>query len=67
MILYYALGGGLGHLVRARAVLYTLGVAERAVLVTASPFAADARVVGGLPVVRVPERWTAIAPRCGAG
>ena len=55
MILYYAIGGGLGHLVRARAVLHTLGVADRAALVTASPFAADPRVVGELPVIRVPD------------
>jgi hypothetical protein len=55
VILYYAIGGGLGHLVRARAVLHTLGVAERAVLLTASPHAADARVVGDVPVVRVPD------------
>jgi hypothetical protein len=55
VILYYAIGGGLGHLVRARAVLHTLGVAARAALLTASPFAADPRLVGGLPVVRVPD------------
>ena len=55
MILYYAIGGGLGHLVRARAVLHTLGVADRGALLTASPFAADPRVVGDLPVIRVPE------------
>jgi len=47
VIVYYAIGGGLGHLVRARAVLHTLGVAD-AVLVTASPFAKDARVTGAL-------------------
>jgi hypothetical protein len=55
VILYYAIGGGLGHLVRARAVLQTLGIAARAALLTASPFAADPRVVGDLPVVRVPD------------
>jgi hypothetical protein len=55
VILYYAIGGGLGHLVRARAVLHTLGVADRAALLTASPFAADPRVVGDVPVVRVPD------------
>jgi hypothetical protein len=55
VILYYAIGGGLGHLVRARAVLQTLGIAARAALLTASPFAADPGVVGDLPVVRVPD------------
>jgi hypothetical protein len=55
VILYYSIGGGLGHLVRARAVLHTLGVAGRGALLTASPFAADPRVVGDLPVIRVPD------------
>ena len=53
MIVYYAIGGGLGHLVRARAVLHTLGVSD-AVLVTASPFASDARVTGEVAVIEVP-------------
>jgi predicted glycosyltransferase len=55
VIVYYAIGGGLGHLVRARAVLHTLGVAD-AMLVTASPFAKDARVTGALSVIGVPPR-----------
>jgi hypothetical protein len=50
LILYYAMGGGLGHLVRARAVLHTLGLEDRAALVTASAHARDRRVVGDLPV-----------------
>jgi hypothetical protein len=53
VIVYYAIGGGLGHLVRARAALHTLGVSD-AVLVTASPFAKDARVTGEVPVIDVP-------------
>ena len=44
------MGGGLGHLVRARAVLYALGIEARAALLTASPHARDRRVVGELPV-----------------
>ncbi len=52
MILYYALGGGLGHLTRARRVLGALG--EEAALLTASCYARDPRVVGSLPVVFVP-------------
>ncbi len=55
MLLYYALGGGLGHLVRARAFLHTLGPATEATLFTSSRFADDHRVTGGLPVVRVPD------------
>lgn len=45
-VLYYAMGGGLGHLTRARAVLYTLGVADPVTILSASPLAADARVRG---------------------
>jgi hypothetical protein len=55
VIAHYALGGGLGHLVRAHAVAEALGHEDRAVLLTASPFAGDERVTGGLPVERVPD------------
>jgi len=54
MILYYALGGGLGHLTRGRRVLELLGLAGDAAIVTASPYARDARVTGGIPIVEVP-------------
>jgi hypothetical protein len=52
---YYAFGGGLGHLTRARHVLAALGHGDRATLLTTSPFAADARVTGGLPVITAPR------------
>jgi hypothetical protein len=51
MILYYAVGGGLGHLTRARRVLERLGLARDAAIVTATP---DARVTDGIPVVEIP-------------
>jgi hypothetical protein len=51
---YYALGGGLGHLTRARRVLCALDL--DAVLITASPYADDPRVVGDSRVLRVPRR-----------
>ena len=54
MILYYALGGGLGHLTRAQRVLSALGLTDRAALLTSSSFARDERVVGELPVIEVP-------------
>jgi len=54
MLLYYAMGGGLGHLTRARAFLHTLGLDGGAALFTSSRFAGDPRVTGGLRVVRVP-------------
>jgi hypothetical protein len=53
VILYYALGGGLGHLARARKVLDALGI-EEATLLSASEHARDRRVVGDLPVLHVP-------------
>jgi hypothetical protein len=54
MILYYAVGGGLGHLTRGRRVLEALGLDSLAALVTASPYARDPRVTGGIPVIEVP-------------
>src|SRR5947209_18093104 len=56
MVLYYALGGGLGHLTRARRLLSALGLADGAAVLTASEFSRDPRVVGELPVVEVPAR-----------
>lgn len=61
MILHYACGGGLGHLTRARAVARARGQERETVLLTASPYADDARVTGGMPVIRVPEPATATA------
>jgi hypothetical protein len=54
MILYYAVGGGLGHLTRGRRVLELLGLAGDAAIVTSSPYACDARVTGGIPIIAVP-------------
>ncbi|MFP5247444.1 MAG: hypothetical protein ACLGH0_12185 [Thermoanaerobaculia bacterium] len=54
MILYYAMGGGLGHLTRGRRVLERLGI--EAAFVTASPYARDPRVTGGFPVIEVPAQ-----------
>lgn len=54
MLLAYAMGGGLGHLTRTRALLHTLGLDGEATLFTSSRFASDPRVAGGLPVVGVP-------------
>lgn len=56
MVLYYALGGGLGHLARARKVLDALEVGSDAVLLTASEFAHDPRVTGPASVLFVPEQ-----------
>jgi len=56
MVLFYALGGGLGHLTRARRVLEALGLEREAALLSASRYARDPRVTGGVPVIEVPRR-----------
>ena len=55
MILYYAVGGGLGHLTRGRRVLELLDLESRAAFVTASTYARDVRVTGSIPVIDVPH------------
>jgi hypothetical protein len=54
-VLYYAVGGGLGHLVRARAVLHTLHLESVATILASSPQAGDRRVTGDVPVVTPPD------------
>lgn len=54
MIVYYAVGGGLGHLTRARAFLRAAGVERETVVLTASPFANDRRVMGDVTTLIVP-------------
>ena len=54
-VLYYAIGGGLGHLTRARAVLHALGCQLQAVILTASEHSDDPRVTGDIPVLRAPN------------
>jgi len=53
-VAYYAMGGGLGHLVRARAVLHTLGLDHHAHVLTSSPHARDSRVLGSLVAEQPP-------------
>jgi hypothetical protein len=57
MIIYYAAGGGLGHLTRARAVLHTLGCKGHIALLTASGFASDKRVVGDAEIIEIPQTF----------
>jgi predicted glycosyltransferase len=59
MIFYYAAGGGLGHLTRARAVIHTLHPQDRIALLTASPFANDQRVVGDAEILKIPQSFAA--------
>ncbi len=56
MNLYYAMGGGVGHLVRARAVIHTLGLNPSTTsILSSSPYAIDSRIVGTIPVRVVPK------------
>lgn len=75
MIVYYAMGGGLGHLSRAHAVLHSLGVqgllppevcSSEAVLLTSSPFAQDARVARGARLCQVPTELGTDSLACRA-
>ncbi|MEW6126397.1 MAG: hypothetical protein AB1757_04975 [Acidobacteriota bacterium] len=58
MIIYYAAGGGLGHLTRARSAIHSLSINEPVALVTASPFAADNRIVGDAQVIGIPQNFS---------
>ena len=53
MNLYYAVGGGLGHLTRARTVLRQLDIEKNSLILTASEFADDNRVTGDIGVIKV--------------
>jgi hypothetical protein len=66
MILVYALGGGLGHLVRARAFLHTLGMEGDAAILTASHHASDPRVLGGIEAIAIPRELEVDPPACRA-
>lgn len=54
-MVYYAIGGGLGHLVRAQAFLRGVGLLDSAFVLTASAFARDARVARGLQLLHAPH------------
>jgi len=54
MILYYAVGGGLGHIVRGRRVLEALGLEGEATIVTASPYVRDEGISRGVEMIEVP-------------
>ena len=59
MIVCYAAGDGLGHLMRLRSALHTLSPDGPVTVVTGSPFARDPRVAGGWHVV---ESAAGLAP-----
>lgn len=61
--LYYALGGGLGHLTRARAVLEVLK--QDALLISSSPHAEDPTLTQGLDVLPVPREIRSHPDRLG--
>ena len=55
MNLYYAIGGGLGHLTRAAAFLHQLQIENETAILASSKFAQDKRVVGEIEIIRVAE------------
>lgn len=62
MILCYALGGGLGHLTRMRALLHSLGEAaggEPVTVLVSSPLALDPRALGGWSGILAPAALAA--------
>jgi len=60
-VAYYAMGGGLGHLVRARAVLATLGLEGEGHVLSASVHARDPRILGPL-ASHTPPKECAVTP-----
>lgn len=55
MNIYYANGGGLGHLTRARAFLRQHKIESETAILTSSKFAADKRIVGNLKIIEIDE------------
>lgn len=53
MNLYYAMGGGLGHLTRAVAFLRGLVIENDSIILSSSPFLTDKRVVGNIRTILV--------------
>ena len=53
MNLYYAMGGGLGHLTRAVAFLRDLEIENDSIILSSSDFLADKRVVGNIRTISV--------------
>lgn len=56
MNLYYAMGGGLGHLTRARAFLEQFGLENNTSILAFSEFAKDKRVVGKIDVIETTKK-----------
>ncbi len=54
-LIYYAIGGGLGHLVRAKTFLQMTGLTAQTTVLTNSEFADDPRIVDGLNILAVPN------------
>lgn len=52
------MGGGLGHLTRARAFLQMLEIEDETSIITASNFADDKRVVGNIKIFRIDGKYS---------
>lgn len=57
MDLYYAVGGGLGHLTRARAFLHTLGIERNSAILTASGYSCDKRITENIQIIKLSESY----------
>ena len=57
MNLYYAIGGGLGHLTRAAAFLHQQKIANKSLILTASLFAPDKRITGEIKTIFADENF----------
>ena len=76
MILCYALGGGLGHVARSRALLHTLGAAaggrgsgldgEPVTVLVSTPLGLDSRALGSWAAMLAPDGAAASAAALGA-
>ena len=52
------MGGGLGHLTRARAFLQMTGFEDETAIITASNFAFDKRVVGNIKIIHIDQTFS---------
>lgn len=55
MNIYYAIGGGLGHLTRGCAFLRQFGLENETAILTSSKFSSDRRIVGNIKIISVDD------------
>ncbi len=55
MVLYYAVGGGLGHVTRACAVMHTLSISEPVTVISSLPLPEEARLPQNITLLVMPQ------------